>query len=84
MSESSSDSNVCQNQLVFDQAVHHALVKEQSRMSLLAVILWLLFLFWAIYLIDRSIIEPTKRVEHIFFALVAPPVYVIAHYLGTR
>ena len=76
------DDNVCQNQQTFDKAVHRALIKEQSRINLVAVILWLVFLFWAVYLINHSIIEPTRRVEHIFFALIAPPVYVLAYYLG--
>ena len=46
------------------------------------LLLYLIFLLWSFYLINHSIFEPVKRIEHKFLAIVYPAIYVVAYYLA--
>jgi len=80
--------SVCANQDVFNVAVRKAL-KENEKEAMkkigswvyVYVVLWLVFFVWGVIL-AMQISDHTERVEHILFALVFGPIYVIAYYLG--
>jgi hypothetical protein len=79
---------VCDNQSDFNEAVNRAMkandkrAMKKARPWLLSYsILWLLFLVWALILAMRIPPGP-ERIEHILFALLFSPMYVISYYLS--
>jgi len=82
------DENVCVNQQVYNKAFRSAL-KENTRANIrdagdwyyLIIALYFVFLFWAVILAMR-VPAGSKRTLHITVALIASPMYVLAHYLG--
>jgi SNF family Na+-dependent transporter len=79
---------VCQNQDDFNQAWTHAIrynekekVKEAGKWLYVSMVLWFIFLIWAIVVAMR-IPKGPERIEHILFALLFSPAYLIASYLG--
>jgi hypothetical protein len=80
-----SEMPVCNNQADFNEAVKTALEytqdKEMQQTPVLVVLLWLLFLVWAVMLAVKIPAGP-KRTMHILFAMLASPLYVLSHYLG--
>jgi len=87
-SPTGADENVCANQQVFNQALYDAVkynqkeeLKKERPWMYVYVILWMVFFVWAIVLAMRA---PAghERIEHLVFAMVFSPVYVLAYYLG--
>ena len=84
-----SDTSVCSDQQTFNNAVRTALdseamynAKRFKWANFVYLIVWLLFLVWALTLINKTFLPLEQRVEHTFFALIAPPLYVLAFYAG--
>ena len=82
------DKDVCQNQNDFNMAVRNAIkynmkqdVKQAKPYLIPYLVLWALFFVWALTLAMRVNRGP-DRVLHMFFAMMASPLYVLAHYLG--
>jgi hypothetical protein len=79
---------VCNNQADFNQAFRKALrynVKEEMKKDkawmAVYIVIWLIFFVWAIMLALKVPVGP-ERTEHLLFAIVVPPAYVLAHYIG--
>jgi hypothetical protein len=80
---------VCGNQDDFNMAVRAAVkytAKENAKKSrpwaVVCAVIWLIFFLWALMLAMQLPAGP-ERVEHILFALLFSPAYVLAHYLGS-
>jgi uncharacterized membrane protein YgcG len=80
--------NVCGNQDDFNMAVKAAIkytkkedMKKARPWATICSVIWLIFLFWALMLAMRMPVG-SERVEHVLFAIVFSPAYVLAHYLG--
>lgn len=80
--------SVCANQDEFNKAFREAVkhnnkenVKEMKNWLWVYLMLWLVFWVWAVIL---SLQVPSKeeRTLHLVIAMIAPPAYVLAHYLG--
>ena len=79
---------VCQNQDDYNQAFRQALkynykqnMKNARPAMWVAFSLYVVLTFWALMLAMRVSSNP-ERTEHLFFALVGGPVYVLAYYLS--
>lgn len=79
---------VCDNQDDFNQAVRKALknnykeeMKKVRPWIFVYMVLWLIFFVWAV-LLAMQIPAGPERVEHLVFAMVFSPIYVLAYYLG--
>ena len=83
------EGDVCSNQARFNSAIEEALDEYKGTVSdgALAVtaILYLVFLTWALYLAVMSARKnpgaPSAQLNTMF-AVIAPPLYVIVHYLN--
>lgn len=81
-------SSVCDNQNDFNQAVRSALkynmkedVKKSKPWIYIYLVLYLVFFVWAIMLAMQVNGSHAERIEHLVFAIVFSPVYVVAYYL---
>lgn len=79
---------VCDNQDDFNMAFRKAVkytnkknMKEAQPWLIVYAVLWLIFLFWGVMLAMKIPSGP-ERVEHIVFAIVFGPAYVLAYYLS--
>lgn len=79
---------VCDNQDTFSQAFRKAIkyndkenLKKAKPWVYIYLVLWIVFFVWAI-LLAMQVPSGPDRVEHIVFAMVLGPVYVLAYYLG--
>jgi len=79
--------NVCGNQDDFNMAVREAAkytekqeLEKMKPMIYVYLVLWFIFITWAVMLALK--VSPQDRVIHLVFAIMAPPVYVLASYLG--
>jgi len=82
------NSNVCTNQDDFNEAFRKALkyndkenMKKAKPWVYVYVVLWVIFFIWAIMLAMQVPPGP-ERIEHLIFAIVFSPAYVLAYYLG--
>ena len=83
------DSNVCNNQQVFNKAVRNALNHlgddEDSKLSpatnLIMALIGLSFYLWAV-LLALKVSDKEHRVLHVTLALLTGPLYVLSYYLG--
>lgn len=80
--------SVCNNQDAFNQAFRSALkynnkenMKKARPWMYVYLVLWLLFFVWGVMLAIQVPSGP-ERVEHLVFAIVFGPVYVLAYYIG--
>ena len=81
-------SGVCQNQDTFNVALRKA-IKENEKENMkkakpwiyVYIVLWAIFLVWGVML-AMQISDQSERIEHIVFAIVFGPVYVLSYYLG--
>lgn len=80
---------VCDNQGDFNVAFRKALrSNEKENMKKLGnwvyvyVLLWILFLFWAVCLALKCTKEGPERVLHVSLAILLGPVYIISYYLN--
>lgn len=82
------DKPVCNNQNDFNQAILNA-VKYSNKESMkraqpwasICGVIWVIFFVWALIL-AMKLPEGTKRVEHVMFAILFSPAYVLANYLS--
>lgn len=79
---------VCNNQADFSQAYKNAIkdvqnsyMEESKPWIYVYAVLWLVFFVWGL-LLAMKVPDGPERTEHILFAIVFSPVYVLAHYLG--
>ena len=81
------DQNVCKNQSTFNNAFTNALnyysthENMPSLLTILYAILLLIFLIWAVFL-SLQMKKSNERILHLFFAIIASPLYIIAYYLN--
>ena len=81
--------SVCNNQQDFESALKSASryvrdeEKPPSNTMKVVCIVYLIIGVWALLLALR-VPSGTKRIEHIVFALIFPPAYIVAHYLGNN
>jgi hypothetical protein len=82
------NSPVCQNQDDFNVAFKNAIkynsdqnMKKAKPWLIVYAVLWAVFLVWGIVL-AMQITSPVERVEHLLFAIIFSPAYVLAYYLG--
>jgi hypothetical protein len=68
----------------FNIAMHHALqsvgAKKTDNIAIIGSILFLILMVWAVILAMR--VKNDNAPLHIGMAVLVPPVYIIAHYLG--
>jgi hypothetical protein len=82
-----SDRNVCKNQTTFNNAFTNALnyynssENTPSILTILYAIILLIFLIWAVFLV-LAMKKSNERILHLFFAIIASPLYVISYYLN--
>jgi hypothetical protein len=81
--------SVCDDQNTFNQAFHDAvkyeLKKEKPNKTaqIVGSIIYIALLFWAVSLAMK--IQPkSESVEHILLAVLFPPVYIMAYYIGNQ
>jgi len=79
---------VCQNQDDFNMAFRKAVkynnkkaMKDNRPWIIVYAVLWLVFLIWGV-LLAMQLPPGPERTEHLLFALVFGPAYVLAYYLG--
>lgn len=80
---------VCDNQSDFNIAVRKALkynMKEDMKKAkpwiYVYMVLWAIFFVWAVIIAMKVAPAGAERTEHLVFAMVFSPIYVIAYYLG--
>lgn len=80
---------VCNNQDDFNQAFRKAIkydnketMKKAKPWAFVYMVLWFIFIVWALLLAMKVPAGP-ERIEHLVFAMVFGPAYVLAHYLGS-
>lgn len=85
----SSPSGVCADQSTFNNALSTGLdaytnSKEPKKGVMIAVsVIWILFLIVAVVIaLHAPVPDHSHRIYHLFFALLAPPIYVIAYLFG--
>jgi len=78
---------VCGNQNDFNMAVNKAIKYTNNKnmkkgpWATVCAIIWVLFFFWALML-AMQVPAGHERVEHVLFAILFSPAYVLAHYVG--
>jgi hypothetical protein len=79
---------VCDNQNDFNKAVRSALkynmkedVKKSKPWVYIYLALYLVFFVWAIMLAMQMNGSHAEKIEHLVFAILFSPVYVLAYYL---
>jgi hypothetical protein len=85
----SSPYGVCSDQSTFNNALSNGLdsytdSKKPKKGVMIAVsVTWAVLLVIAIIIaLQADVPDHSHRVYHLFFALLAPPIYIIAHLLG--
>ena len=88
MRDDATGSNVCSDQDTFNNAVYTALkdldkedMEKHKSWRTVHVVIWMVFFLWAVFLAMKVHNGPDK-VEHLLFAMVFSPIYVLAYYLG--
>lgn len=79
--------NVCRNQSAFNDALQKASDKqmvENRTINLIWIVLWVCMTLYAFSLISKMNLDQKEKIEHSFFALLAPPLYLISHYLANK
>ena len=82
------DGGVCSDQNPFNNAVYTALkdldkedMEKHKSWRTVHIIIWMVFFLWAVFLAMKVNNGPEK-IEHLIFAMVFSPIYVLAYYLG--
>lgn len=82
-------SGVCSDQTTFNNALNNGLdayadSKQPKKGVMMTVsIIWLIFLVIALILaLHAPVPDHSHKIYHLFFALLAPPIYVFAYLLG--
>ena len=55
--------------------------KKDNSYSLQYLFIWMLFAIWAFVLV-MTLDPGPQKIQNIFLAILCPPIYIIAHYLG--
>lgn len=78
--------SVCNDQTTFNKAVKIAAddylgtTKTSNTFMVVSIIIYLILLIWAV-MIAMQVSSREDRTLHIFFAIMAPPAYIISHFL---
>lgn len=80
--------SVCATQddfnVAVDKAVKYVIHKQETRKltaaQMISALIYLLIVIWALLL--ALSMPSSERVEHVLFALLFAPVYIMAYYLG--
>jgi cytochrome c oxidase subunit IV len=56
-------------------------MKQTRGWAEICSVIWLIFMVWALVLAMKIHTGP-KRIEHLVFALLFPPIYVLAYYIS--
>ena len=87
-SEDQMTGSVCGSQADFNVAVQEAVkynnrqyMKQTRGWAEICSVIWLIFMVWALVL-AMKIHKGPKKIEHILFALLFPPIYVLSYYLS--
>ena len=81
--------SVCDDQDTFNQAVYNAMKYEKKRerpsktVHMVASIIYIILLFWAVSL-AMKMTPKSETIEHVLLAILFPPVYIIAYYMGSH
>lgn len=82
------DLGVCANQNVFNKALYRAIkhnIREEERKArpwmMVYATIWMIFFIWAVVL-AMQVNQGHERVEHLVFAMLFSPIYVLAYYIG--
>jgi hypothetical protein len=82
------DSPVCNNQDDFNQALKNAIqynnkeaVKRAEPWMTVCALIWLIFFVWALVL-AMKLPHGSQKVQHIMFAILFSPAYVLANYIS--
>lgn len=80
--------NICGNQGNFNVAVRRALkfnqkveMKQNKKFMIASLVIGLILLLWAVNLV-KKIPDSIMRREHMVFAILFSPVYILAYYLS--
>jgi hypothetical protein len=80
---------VCDNQATFNVALRKGIkynnektMDDMSSMMLVYSILYLIFFVWAVMIVLKTVPKGAIRTQHLLFAMVASPVYVISYYVN--
>ena len=80
---------VCDNQADFNMAFRKALkanekenIKKLGGWIYVYLVLWLVFLFWAVTLALKCTRPGPERILHLSLAILLGPVYIISYYLN--
>lgn len=81
---------VCDNQADFNQAFQAGLkyvrkenMKKNQAWMWVSLVLFVIFFVWALSLAMKLNKGP-ERIEHLLFAMLFSPIYIIAHYLNQQ
>ena len=84
------DKPVCDNQNDFNVALRNAIkyngkenMKNMGGWIALYLVLYLIFVLWAVFLAAKVPPGP-QRTQHVLFALLFAPAYVLAYYLNRQ
>lgn len=80
--------SLCNDQTTFNSAVKKALdsyttnddTKSGKIAPIVLAVIYIVFLIWALIL-AMKVEDRDHKTLHIFFAITAPPLYVLSHYL---
>lgn len=78
--------SVCSDQKKFSNALNHAskyIEKEQEPNHLSRIIcisMYVIFVIWSLVLALK--VQKNNQIKHIALAVIFPPAYIIAYYLG--
>jgi hypothetical protein len=57
--------------------------RHRNSYSLQYLFIWILFAIWA-FVLAMTLDPGPQKIQNIFLAILCPPIYIIAHYLGTN
>ena len=82
--------SVCKDQDTFNnsfqESVKEMVKKERPNKTArtIAVFIWLLLLVWAVLLACSVPCMPHQKTEQILFAVMFPPLYILAYHMGSQ
>jgi len=80
-------SSVCSDQKKFDDAIKKGTkyLRKQERpgkmAALMSAAIYLILAIWALVL-ALKVAPSDQQIKHVIMAILAPPVYIVAYYLG--
>jgi hypothetical protein len=82
---------VCNNQDDFNVALkkgiqynNEEVSRQMSGVATVSLILYAIFLIWALMIVSKTVPKGIIRTQHILFAICASPIYVLSHYANAH